>query len=97
MKHKIISVSHAKAKLLELIRKVHEEGQAFLLTKDGEPIGALVPMEEYEALQETVDVMSDSVTLKALDFALEDEKKGKMWRRDQQGRWTKVKRKTKVA
>ncbi len=74
MKQKIISVSKAKAKLLELMRKVHEDGQAFLLTKDGEAVGALVPMQEYEALLETAEIMIDLEAFKDLEAALEDEK-----------------------
>lgn len=97
MRHKIISVSQAKAKLLELTRKVHENGEAFLLTKDGEPIGALVSMEEYESLLETVDVLANSEALKSLESALEEERQGKVWKRDRQGRWTKAKRKPKAA
>jgi len=96
MRHKIIPISKAKAKLLELIRKV-SEGNAYLLTKDGEPVGALIPMEDYEALLETADVLSDPQTLKDLEKALEDEKKGKLWKRDKSGRWIKRKKHYKKA
>ena len=92
MRHRIISISKAKANLLKLARKVEEEGEAYLLTKDGEPIGALVPMEDYEAMLETTDVLANSETTRNLKAALEDERKGRLWRRDRSGRWTKVKR-----
>lgn len=91
MRHKIISVSKAKAKLLELVRKTNE-GEAFILTKDGEPKGALVPMEDYEALVETIDVLSDSQTRKNLKAALEDESKGRVWHRSKTGQWIKNKK-----
>ncbi len=90
MRHKIISVSQAKARLLELARAVNEDGEAFILTKDGEPIGALVPMADYEALQETSDVLASSETLKNLEQAPEDARKGRLWKRDKNGRWTRV-------
>ncbi len=90
MRHRIISVSQAKARLLELAREVSEEGEAFLLTKDGEPIGALVPMADYEALLETADVLASTDTLKMLAKALDDEKKGRLWKRDKKGQWTRV-------
>ena len=96
MRHKIISISKAKAKLLELIRKVNE-GNAYLLTKDGEPVGALIPMEDYEALLETSDVLSNPQTLKDLKKALDDEKKGKVWERDTSGRWIPRKKGSKKA
>lgn len=97
MRHKIISVSKAKSKLLELVRNANEAGEAYLLTKDGEPIGALVPLEDYEALLETADVLSDPNTLKDLEQALEDEKKSRLWKRDSKGQWIKNKKKSKPA
>jgi len=92
MRHKIISISKAKATLLELARKANEEGNAYLLTKDGEPIGALVPLEDYESLLETSDVLADKKTVFDLERALEDEKKGRIWKRDKAGKWTKLKK-----
>ncbi len=92
MRHKIISVSKAKATLLELARKTNEEGEAYLLTKDGEPISALVPLEDYESLLETADVLADEKTLSDLERALEDERKGRIWKRDKTGKWTKLKK-----
>ena len=50
MRQKIISVSKAKAKLLELIRNVNEGGYAYLLTKDGEPVSALIPLQVFWVL-----------------------------------------------
>jgi len=97
MRHKIISVSKAKSKLLELVRNANEAGEAYLLTKDGEPIAALVPLEDYEALLETADVLSDPNTLKDLEQALEDEKKYRLWKRDAKGQWIKNKKKSKPA
>jgi prevent-host-death family protein len=81
MRHKIISISKAKARLLEIARKVNEEGDAYLLTKNGAPYGVLVPLEEYEALLET---------------ALQDERKGRLWKRDRHGKWIKAKKRVKT-
>tara|TARA_Y100000590_G_scaffold377918_1_gene444519 strand:+ start:351 stop:644 length:294 start_codon:yes stop_codon:yes gene_type:complete len=97
MRHKLIAISKAKSKLLELARKVNDEGQAYLLTKDGEAVGALIPMEDYEALLETSDVLSDQETLKNLETALAEEKAGKLWKRDRSGKWSKIKKRKSVA
>jgi prevent-host-death family protein len=91
MRHKILSVSKAKAKLLELTRKVDEEGEAYLLTKDGEPVSALVPVEDYEALSETLNILADHKTMKDLAAALDDEKRSRLWKRDKGGKWIRVK------
>ena len=97
MRHTILSVTKAKAKLLELTRKVNEDGEAFLLTKDGEPVSALVPIEDYEAVLETSDVKADRQTMKDLLAALEDERKSRLWKRDRSGKWIKVRKSKKVA
>lgn len=97
MRHKIISISKAKARLLEIARKVNEEGDAYLLTKNGAPYGVLVPLEEYEALLETADVLADSGTVSSLESALQDERKGRLWKRDRHGKWIKAKKRVKTA
>ena len=97
MRHRLIAISKAKARLLELSRKVNEEGEAYVLTKDGEAVSALIPMENYEALLETSDVLADQETLKNLEAALHDEKSGNLWKRDSHGKWSKLKKRTSVA
>ncbi len=92
MRHTILSISKAKAHLLELARQVDEEGRAYVVTKDGTPLCALVPMEAYEALLETSDVLSDTSTLQQLEQALAQEKKGQLWSRNAKGEWSKVTR-----
>jgi antitoxin YefM len=89
MRHKIISVSKAKATLLEITRNL-QDGEAYLLTKDGEPVGALVPMEDYEALLETADVLADSAVMTAMESSFEDLEKGRIWARDSSGKWIKA-------
>jgi prevent-host-death family protein len=92
MKHKYISVSHAKARLSELTREVHEEGSAYLLTKDGLPVSVLVPVEEYSALIETDEILSNTKLMDDLKSALDDEKCKRLWLRDKRGKWVKAKR-----
>jgi prevent-host-death family protein len=97
MRHEILSVSKAKARLLDLTRKVQEEGKAYILTRDGEPAGALVPIEDYESLLETGEVMADSKAMKDLAAALDDERSSRLFKRDKNGRWSKYRRTKRVA
>lgn len=92
MRHKIVSVTYAKAKLSELTKSVAEDGFAYLLTKDGEPVSVIVPFEDYEAMLETDDIMSNQSVMKSLSDALEDEKLGRIWSRDKKGKWSKTKK-----
>lgn len=97
MRHKIVSVSKAKAKLLQYVRAASEEGQAYLLTKDGEPVVALIPLEDYESFLETGDVIANDSLMKDIRRALNDEKHNKLWLRDRHGKWTMVKKEKKAA
>ena len=97
MRHEILSVSKAKARLLELTRKIQKEGRAYVLTRDGEPVSALVPIEDYEALLETMDVLSDKKTMRDLTSALADERSQRLFKRDSCGKWSKHKGTKRVA
>jgi antitoxin YefM len=41
-----------------------------LVTRNGAPAAALVPIDEYEALEETAEVLSDPEALAALEVGL---------------------------
>ncbi len=92
MRQEIVSVSKAKAKLLTLVRAMEEEGRGYILTKDGEAVGALIPIEEFEAYLETHDVLQSPSLMKDLQEAFEDERRGRLWRRNKKGQWIRVKR-----
>ncbi len=89
MKQTIMSLTKAKAKLLELARAANDNGEAFILTKDGAPVSALIPMNEYEAFLETVEIEEDADLKKVLARSLRDEKAGRLWTRDKSGKWKK--------
>jgi PHD/YefM family antitoxin component YafN of YafNO toxin-antitoxin module len=41
-----------------------------LVTRNGRPAAALVPVDEYEALEETAEILSDTDALAALEAGL---------------------------
>jgi antitoxin YefM len=41
-----------------------------LVTRNGKPAAALVPTDEYDALEETAEILSDSETLAATEVGL---------------------------
>lgn len=80
----MISVSKAKQKLLELARRSHDLGESFILLKDGEPMSAILPFDEYESLLETLDILEDDPDiLSKLKKAERDIKLGKcaVWKK----------------
>ena len=53
----LITITKAKQRLLELARRNQELGESFVILKDGNPVSALLPFDEYEALLETLDIL----------------------------------------
>jgi hypothetical protein len=60
-------------------------------------VSALVPIEDYESLLETMDLLADKKTMKDRTAALADERRGRLFKRDASGRWSKYKRTKRVA
>lgn len=53
----LISITEAKQKLLELARRNDNLGESFIILRDGRPVSALLPFDEYESLLETLDIL----------------------------------------
>lgn len=51
MNAKTVSVAEGKKSFTQLLRQVEEENTAVLILRRGQPIGALLPADEYERLK----------------------------------------------
>lgn len=78
-----IPLSKAKARLSDLVRRVREEHASFAITHRGKPEGVLLSVEEYEALLETVEILSDRELMARLGRGLKDEKAGRLYSHDE--------------
>ena len=58
--------------LAELLDKVVDRREHVTVTRRGRPAAVLVPVDEYEALEETAEILSDEDTLEAIRRGLED-------------------------
>ena len=61
-----ISVTEARAKLPELVEDVANHLTEYAITKHGRTYAVLVSAREYEALLETLEVLSDSKAIKRI-------------------------------
>ncbi|MBI4411290.1 MAG: type II toxin-antitoxin system Phd/YefM family antitoxin [Deltaproteobacteria bacterium] len=68
---------------MKLLKKVEEEGNPLVITKDGRTAGVLMSGEEYEGLMETLEILSDKQLLKQLKKADEDFRKGRLYTHEQ--------------
>jgi antitoxin YefM len=78
-----VSITKAKADLLELIRQVENVDESVAITKNGVPTAVILSMEKYAGLLETLDILSDEETMKAMRTSIRQARKGKWLRHDE--------------
>jgi len=81
----LCTISKAKQHLLELARRNQETGESFIILRDGEPVSALLPFDEYESLLETLDILeTEPDILKKLKRAQKEIARGhyKVWKKN---------------
>jgi antitoxin YefM len=67
---KIVPVREFRTKLSELLSDVADRRDHVLVTRNGKPAAALVPIDEYEALEETAEILSDPDAIAAIETGL---------------------------
>lgn len=67
---KIVPVRELRSNLSSLLDDVSDRRDHVLVTRNGTPAAALIPIDEYEALEETAEVLSDPDALAALEAGL---------------------------
>ena len=71
-----VSVSEAKANLASLVRRVREKNEIVVLAHHGVPSAALLSIDQYQGLIETVEILSDRKTMRSLRRSLRQAGKG---------------------
>lgn len=65
-------LTEARNRLSEIVDEVVSTGSDLVITKHGRPAAVLIGYEEYEALLETLNILSDPETMAALTEAERD-------------------------
>jgi prevent-host-death family protein len=73
-----VPVREFRSRLSELLDAVAERRDHILVTRTGKPAAALVPIDEYEALEETAEILSDADALTAIERGLADLRQGEV-------------------
>ncbi len=77
---KHIPVSLAKAKLLELLRRVEDEHENIVITNNRLPKAVLLNYEEFSGLLETIDILAGRQAVRAIRAGLKDVQAGRVVR-----------------
>jgi len=67
---KTVPVREFRSRLSALLSDVADRRDHVLVTRNGKPAAAVIPIDEYEALEETAEILSDSATLAAIEAGL---------------------------
>lgn len=67
---KTVPVREFRTNLSTFLSDVADRRDHVLVTRNGKPAAALVPIDEYDALEETAEILSDSETLVAIEAGL---------------------------
>jgi antitoxin YefM len=67
---KTVPVRELRSNLSSLLDDVSARRDHVLVTRNGAPAAALIPIGEYEALEETAEILSDPDALTALESGL---------------------------
>jgi prevent-host-death family protein len=73
---KIIPARELRSNLSSVLDQVSNRRDHVLVTRNGAPAAALVPIDEYEALEETAEILSDPDALSALEAGLAEIERG---------------------
>ena len=63
---KTMPISEVKTRLPELVSGVEAREDEIVVTRNGKPAAVLVNYDEYERLKETLDILSDPVSMRQI-------------------------------
>jgi len=71
-----LPVTKAKHQMLDIIREINTYDNTIAITKNGLPHAVLMSMEHYNALQETIEILTDDDTMKQLRASIKELQNG---------------------
>ncbi|MEK7528518.1 MAG: type II toxin-antitoxin system Phd/YefM family antitoxin [Patescibacteria group bacterium] len=69
-----ITATKARQNFFQLIEKADKPGASVTITIDGNPRVVMMPLEDFEGWQETLEIMSDKKLMKGIKEALTGKK-----------------------
>jgi antitoxin YefM len=76
---KVVPLTEARASLSELLDSVEREHEQVVITRNGKPVALLVSPDEWESMEETIEVLSDPELMAALEESERDVQAGRVY------------------
>jgi antitoxin YefM len=80
---RIVPFTEARARLTELLDDVEARHEHLVITRKGRPAAVVVSPDEWDAIEETLDVLQDEATLGDLRESEKDVKAGRLFSLDE--------------
>ncbi|MCL1693720.1 MAG: type II toxin-antitoxin system Phd/YefM family antitoxin [Actinomycetia bacterium] len=64
---KVLSLSEVKAKLSEVVDEIDTTHERVTVTRNGRPVVVLVSIDDIEAIEETVAILSDPAAVRQIE------------------------------
>ena len=77
MNEDVLPLAEIKARLSEVVDRVEAQHQRVTLTRNGRPAAVLISPEDLEALEDTLEILSDPSAVKEIQKARADISRGK--------------------
>ena len=71
-----VSITQAKAKLLDMVRQLSETNDTIAITKNGIPEAVMLSMRKFEGFLETIDILADPEMMSQLKSSAHNVKAG---------------------
>ncbi len=91
----MLTVSDARTKLYDMMEEVHKYLRRFVITHHGKPQAVLMPVEDLESWEETLDILSNKKLMADIRQSQKDFKAGKYYTLDEVEKKLKLKAKHK--
>ncbi len=78
-----LPLAEIKAHLSEIVDRVEREHERVVLTRNGRPAAVILSPADLEALEDTLDLLSDARAMKEINAAREDAAKGRVLTADE--------------
>jgi prevent-host-death family protein len=73
-----VTITQAKAKLLDIVRQLSDKNDTIAITKNGVPEAVMLSMRKFEGFLETIDILADHEMIKQLKESAKDIKAGRL-------------------
>jgi prevent-host-death family protein len=73
---KVVPVRELRSDLARLLDDVADRREHVVVTRRGRPAAVLIPVDEYDALEDTAEILADAEALAAIEVGLAEVERG---------------------